>query len=293
MATDMAPKSLSAADPKAKETRKRHNLTLQDKINILDYMSENSHLSQGAVAAHFQKNGFPHLKQPVISHMLSEEPELRKRAQDPANLGFKRPRLVEHPEVEEALGRWLLQAQAKGIKITGDVLRAKAKRFAEISGIDSEDFLSLSNGWLDKFKARHQLKHYRFHGEAGSVAEADIKVERARIQAITKQYAKKDVFNMDETGLNDRMPPDRGLATRQLSGKKADKHRITYALAANADGTEKLPPLVIGHAKRPRCFKKKDGRDLGYDYWWNKKAWMTASIFQGYGDSFVSKGFCS
>lgn len=154
----MAPNpSLSAADPKANASQKRHNLTLKD---IVDYIKENTHLSQGAVTAYFQKDGFPHLKQPVISWMLSDEANLRERAQETASLGFKRPQLVEHPEVEEVLGTWLLQAQVKGLKITGDVLRAKAKHFAEILDIDSKEFLSLSNGWLDKFKAHHQLKHY-------------------------------------------------------------------------------------------------------------------------------------
>ncbi|KAG8951473.1 hypothetical protein FRC04_006005 [Tulasnella sp. 424] len=151
--------------------------------------------------------------------MLSDEADLRKHAQETANLGFKRPQLMEHPEVEEVLGTWLLQAQVKGVKITGDVLRAKAKRFVEILDIDSKEFL-----WLDKFKARHQFKHYRFHGEAGSVAEVDVKMEQARLQEITKGYTRKDTFNMDETGVNDWMPPDHSLNTHQLSGKKADKH---------------------------------------------------------------------
>ncbi|KIO21035.1 hypothetical protein M407DRAFT_40793, partial [Tulasnella calospora MUT 4182] len=137
-------------------------------------------------------------------------------------------------------------------------------RFAELEGIDSEQFLSLSNGWLDSFKQRHGLKQYRFHGEAGST------------------YPLRNILNMDEMGLNDHIPPDHGLATAQHAGKKVDKHRLTYALTTNADGSEVFPPLIIGHAQRPRCFQKKSGKELGFDYWWNKKAWMTGSIFQGY-----------
>ncbi|KIO27065.1 hypothetical protein M407DRAFT_73789, partial [Tulasnella calospora MUT 4182] len=161
----------------------------------------------------------------------------------------------------------MLQAQAKGIRLTGDILRGKARRFAELQGVVPKQFLSLSNGWLDSFKQRHGLKQYRFHGEAGK---------------ITDGYALRDILNMDETGLNDRIPPDRGLATAQFAGKKVDKHRLTYALTTNADGSEVFPPLVIGHARRPRCFQKRSGEDLGFDYRWNKKAWMTGAIFQGY-----------
>jgi hypothetical protein len=52
------------------------------------------------------------------------------------------------------------------------------------------------------------------------------------------------------------------------------------ALTANADGTDKLPPLFIGHAKSPRCFQRKNGEQLGFLYRNNKKAWMTGVFFQ-------------
>ncbi|KAG8934647.1 hypothetical protein FRC01_001383 [Tulasnella sp. 417] len=107
-------------------------------------------------------------------------------------------------------------------------------------------------------------------------------MEQAQLKKLTDQYSLRNILNMDETGLNDRMPPDRGLATAQFSGKKANKHRLMYALTTTADGSGVFPALVIGHAQHPRCFGKMSGRDLGFDYWWNKKAWMTASIFQGY-----------
>ena len=64
-----------------------------------------------------------------------------------------------------------------------------------------------------------------------------------------------------------------------LCGKR-EKTRFN-AFTANADGSEILDPLIIGHAQRPRCFKRKSGKALGFDYWWNKKAWMAGSIFDG------------
>ncbi|KAG8921832.1 hypothetical protein FRC01_014867 [Tulasnella sp. 417] len=87
---------------------------------------------------------------------------------------------------------------------------------------------------------------------------------------------------MDETSLNNRMPPDRRLATAQFAGKKADKQRLSYALTTNADGSDKFPPLVIGHAKCPCAFQKQSGKQLGFNYHWNKKAWMMGMIFQAY-----------
>jgi len=75
-------------------------------------------------------------------------------------------------------------------------------------------------------------------------------------------------------------PPDRGLATAQMSGKKKDKFRITMVIACNADGSEKLPLVFIGKSAKPRCFKGKTPQAHGFYYRNNKKAWMTMVIFE-------------
>lgn len=75
-------------------------------------------------------------------------------------------------------------------------------------------------------------------------------------------------------------PPDRGLATKQMSGKKKSKFRITLGFACNSDGSEKLPAMFIGKSKQPRCFKKKTPQSRGFYYRNNKKAWMTAELFE-------------
>ena len=62
------------------------------------------------------------------------------------------------------------------------------------------------------------------------------------------------------------MAPDRGLTNSKQSGVKGNKIRITYALTLNADGSEKLPPFVIGKAACPRAFQQKTGEQLGFYY---------------------------
>ena len=80
--------------------------------------------------------------------------------------------------------------------------------------------------------------------------------------------------------LMDRMPPDRGLADKKSSGVKGRKVRLTYLFTSNADGSEKLQPLIIGKAKKPRAFQNKMGAQLGFYYRHNAKAWMTAHLYQ-------------
>ena len=48
-------------------------------------------------------------------------------------------------------------------------------------------------------------------------------------------------------------------------------------VGCNADGSEKLPLLVIGKSLKPRCFK--NVKKLPVEYRANKRAWMTSKIF--------------
>ncbi|KAF8231187.1 CENP-B protein [Tricholoma matsutake] len=61
---------------------------------------------------------------------------------------------------------------------------------------------------------------------------------------------------------------------------KENKKHLTYAFTTNADGSEKLPPLVMGKAARPCAFQKKTGAQLGFYYQNNAKAWMTTPQYQ-------------
>ena len=75
-------------------------------------------------------------------------------------------------------------------------------------------------------------------------------------------------------------PPDRSLATKQMSGKKTKKFRITVGFACNTDGSEKVPIFFIGKSKQPRCFKRITSKAHGFYYQNNKSAWMTLKFFE-------------
>ncbi|UYV62756.1 TIGD6 [Cordylochernes scorpioides] len=79
---------------------------------------------------------------------------------------LKRDRDGEFPEIEEALFRWIRQANAMKLAINGNILKEKAILLALKMG---QDNFEASNGWLEKFKARRNIAFKRLHGEAGSV----------------------------------------------------------------------------------------------------------------------------
>ncbi len=72
---------------------------------------------------------------------------------------------------------------------------------------------------------------------------------------------------------------DNSLATKQLEGRKQNKERLTLVVCCNANGSDKLPFLVIGKYENPRCFKNVNRDSFGCKYQSNPKAWMTQVIF--------------
>ncbi|CUS10028.1 unnamed protein product [Tuber aestivum] len=190
-----------------------------------------------------------------------------------AELTRRRVSSVKLPRIESMLVLWVQQCEGRGIILTEEAIRVKATRFCELENIPEANRPKWSHGWLAKFKI------YRFYGEASSVNLSNYTERIDQINEACDDYADEDRYNFDETGLFYRMPPSVGLALRQTSGRKGEKTRLTYGFCVNGTGTDKREALVLGHARRPRCFGKRSVRSLGYDYYFNKKAWMTRTIW--------------
>ncbi|CAB5352374.1 unnamed protein product [Rhizophagus irregularis] len=195
-----------------------------------------------------------------------------------ANPEVKRHKPVAVPELELALKEFVLCYQHKTI-LSDAILIEKAKLLANELEVPQET-LQFSNGWLQKFKERNSIRQVKLHGEANSADENAIAEALPLLQNKCAEYPPDRIYNMDETGLFYRLEPDRTLATKRLSGRKKSKERLSVALCANADGSHKLPPLIIGKYANPRCFKNVNIGNLPMSYRNNAKAWMLATIFQ-------------
>nr|CCA20949.1 CENPB protein Homeodomainlike putative [Albugo laibachii Nc14] len=150
----------------------------------------------------------------------------------------KNSRSVKFPLFEKALIEFIL-AKQDVICLSDDLILEKALRLREQLKINESE-LHLWNGWLTKF-------------------------------------SQDDVFNLDETALYYRLPPNKTLANIQV--RKKVKQLVTIALCSNASESEKTKILVIGNAKSPRCFKGIDVEKKGVDYFASPKAWMNTTIF--------------
>lgn len=179
--------------------------------------------------------------------------------------------------VEKAVFNWFLEIRASGTPVSGALLQQKARNFACIMGHD--DFVA-SDGWLQRFKERHDIVGRAVSGESLSVdREAAVAWIEKNIGQLLEKYSPRDLFNADETALFYQMLPQKTLALKgdRCQGGKQSKVRVTVLLCANMDGSEKVPALVIGKSASPRCFKGK--RKLQVSYVSNRKAWMTREIF--------------
>lgn len=96
-------------------------------------------------------------------------------------------------------------------------------------------------------------------------------------------YSAKQIFNVDETGLYWKHMPTRTFISEEeklASGHRASKERLALLLGGNAEGDCKLKPLLIYQSLTPRALKYVDKNQLGVHWRSNKKAWMTAALFQ-------------
>ena len=149
----------------------------------------------------------------------------------------------------------------------------KAKEIAMI--LDKPDFKA-SNGWLDKWKRRYNIKHITVSGEAGDVEGATVDSWKERLPELVRGYKAEDISNLDETGcfwkaLLTRVWPKE----KKCKGGKKAKQRLTIAFITNAAGGKEAP--VVKSAK-PHCFKGINTSQLPVQYFNQAKAWMTGNV---------------
>jgi hypothetical protein len=178
----------------------KQSLTYSQRLEVIEWYYANGE-SQTKTVKHFSLM-YPNMgiSQPNISRWLKNEDRIRN-ASTTVSGQTKRIAEVKFPKVEELLVTWIRACEKSGQFVTGDQIREKWNEFARLEKIKSKDWLTLTNGWLDSFKARHNLREIKRHGEASSASPDSVKAERQRVLEITAEFKPGDVYNMDETGL--------------------------------------------------------------------------------------------
>jgi hypothetical protein len=183
----------------------KERATIKQRIEILNWHHANGE-NQSKTAKHFDPI-YPNLvlKQPLLSKWLKEESKWQEQWEDTKDMdrNAKHVRQTQHPEVTEMMDLWVARAMEDGIDLTGEVLHQKWTRFADLANIPEDEHLYLSDGWLAKFKARHNLKNKKQHGKAALADPEAVEQDQQRLQNLIAKSGYKlcDIFNMDEMGL--------------------------------------------------------------------------------------------
>ena len=247
----------------------RVRFTNEEKLKICErYYLIKPSLNQAELCAwakeEFQLSKEP--SQPTISIILrkySELKELDGKKLDGKKLDSFSNKGAEFPKLEEELLKFVKTMENASFGINSHSLRHEAGFLCRLKPelLDGKEKLAFSQGWLDNFLKRNDLRCRLTNGEAGSVDMSSpvvlLKVEE--IKAKLACYDRRDIYNFDETGLFYRQAPQKIIASKDVAGGKVDKTRLTIGFMCNADGSKKEEPLIIGTAEKPLCFKGKDG----------------------------------
>lgn len=252
--------------------RKRKALSLKDKIEILREVDKNNGLNRVQLAKQLN------IPVSTLSTIVYNRKKIEENASACGSSVSKRLRVQagKFSEVEDILLKFFIQCRAANIPVSGPMLIEKAKEIA--LKLDVKDAF-FSTGWLHKFKARHGISCKMISGEGKDVPQESVEDWLSNVGELINGYDLKDIFNADETGLFYNLLPKKTLAFKgeDCKGGKKSKDRLTVLLCANADGSEKIMPVVIGKSQKPRCMK--NIKSLPVTYLANRKAWMSGEIF--------------
>jgi hypothetical protein len=183
---------------------------------------------------------------------------------------------VKHSDLEDELFEWFCHAHAKNIPVEGPMVKEQANEIALKMGLEFQ----CSNGWLQRFKQQRNITWQAISGESSA---ADVEASdkwRESVAPIIEQYVPQDIFNMDEMALfyNAQQKRTLDIKGEKCHGGKAYKDRATVLLCCNADGSEKLRPLVVGKSEKPQCMK--GVKHYLCNYKASKSAWLIGKIFR-------------
>jgi len=103
------------------------------------------------------------LARSTIATWLKNKEQIKLQCHEGAATS-KRHKESSHHAIDKALKLWFTQTRSQNVPVDGNILLAKANKFAVEMG-ESE----VSRGWIDRFKRRHGIGAQRIVGEAASV----------------------------------------------------------------------------------------------------------------------------
>lgn len=260
------------------DKRKRINLTINQKLEIIQK------LESGMSVAHIcEQYG---IKKQTVSDIKKNKSKINKftlmcdvgENSNPR----KRMKLARETSLEEAILKWYGQQRSCGVPVRAVELKSAAIKLANHMNIP----FRASDGWLWRFRKRHGIMNKRIYGEASSAPKEEIEPFRQKLidHINNEMLLESQIYNADETALLWRTLPESTQASKyekSNSGRKISKDRISVLLCANADGSHRLTPVIVGKSRKPRVLKD-IMHHLPVSYYNSNKAWFNSDIFKNW-----------
>lgn len=247
--------------------RKTNTLSLKSKMDLIK-CSDQKKLTPKQLVIQFKCG------KTQVYEILKNKEKIKEEWMRGGNGDIKRkPKESHHDDVNSTVLEWFMDARSRNLPVSGTIIQEKAREIANHFG--KVDFKA-SNGWLESFRTRHNIRFNQICGEAKDVDMESVTEWTSHITDLIKGFTLKDIANCDETGLFYRALPDKTMCFKgeKCQGGKQSKERLTVLFCAFADGKIEKP-LVIGKSLRPRCFNNTNVPQLPVYWRANKKAWMT------------------
>ncbi|XP_004431186.1 PREDICTED: jerky protein homolog [Ceratotherium simum simum] len=265
--------SKPAAGRSPGEKRKRVVLTLKEKIDICTRLEKGE--SRKALMQEYN------VGMSTLYDIRAHKAQLlRFFANSDCNKALEQRRTLHTPKLEHldrVLYQWFLLKRAEGVPVSGPMLIEKAKDFYEQMQLTEP--CVFSGGWLWRFKARHGIKKLDASSEKQVADHQAAEQFCGFFRSLTAEHglSPEQVYNADETGLFWRCLPNPTLEGGAAPGAKQSKDRLTVLMCANATGSHKIKPLVIGKGSGPRAFRGIQHLPVAYKAQGN--AWVDREIF--------------
>jgi hypothetical protein len=172
-----------------KTQKSRNELTLDDKKDVLN------RLSAGESYRKIQLDYKCSIGQ--ISNIKNSKRKIEEAIEDNENPNKKRltVRKTDNYDINVLVWRWFQEVRKHNIFVSGPVIRAKALEYATDLGI--EEFKA-SDGWLEKFKIRHNIKFKQICGESASFEPSVANNWEENIVTIFKEEADPEAEDVGE-----------------------------------------------------------------------------------------------
>ena len=262
-------------------TKRKHvTLTLKQKLEILEKLDKGQSATSLALEYGCGRQ--------TISDFKNKKEKLRDFAKKHLPVDVKNAKLAvskvmklgKHNALDEATYKWYNQTKSTGLPVRGVDIQDAATKLAREMGI--QDFTA-SGGWLWRFRRRHAMGNRKSCGETASADHESV----GQFQEMVKKLINDEglllsqIYNFDETGLFWRALPTNTQAhihCKSQGGRKLDKSRVSILLGANADGSHKVKPVIVGKSARPRVLKDCINQ-LPCHYYAAPNAWFNAQTF--------------